>query len=105
MNTTSKLVMTSVIALALAAPLLAQEQNTLLERNVYLFTPEGQMVKMAVDEQKHAMIMRQLQPMNTAVLAYASAGKVYMAEDRKMESGKMLSAEIFGTDPGIGSQK
>jgi hypothetical protein len=105
MSITSKLAMTSVIALALAAPLFAQEQNTLLERNVYLFTPDGRMIKMAVDEQKQAMIMRNFQPMSTPMLAYASAGKVYMTEDRKMENGKMLSAEIFGVDLGLGSQR
>jgi hypothetical protein len=105
MNITSKLVMTSVLALALAAPLLAQEENTLLERNVYLFTPDGRMIKMAVDEEKHPMIMRNFRPQNTAMLAYASHGKLYMTEDRKMESGKMLSAELFGRDFGSGSQR
>jgi hypothetical protein len=49
MNLTSKVLVALVLATAIAAPLLAQEEKTLAERNVYLFTQDGRMVGMAVD--------------------------------------------------------
>jgi hypothetical protein len=87
-----------------AAPLLAQEERTLAERNVYLFMPDGRMISMPTDEQKQAMIMRNFHPAQTAMLAYASAGKLYLAEDHKMDNGKMLTVELFGRDFSILSQ-
>ena len=63
------------------------------------------MISMHVDEQKAAMIMRNFQKMDTAMLAYASAGTLYMTRDKKMDSGNMLSVEIFGKDFGIKSQR
>ena len=105
MNLTSKVLMAMALAAVVAAPLLAQEEKTLAERNLFLFTQDGRMVSMPVNAQKQAMIMQNFRQSNTAMLAYASAGKLYVTEDRKMADGSMLSAALFGNNFGIESQR
>jgi hypothetical protein len=104
MNIASKLLTASVLALSIAAPAIAQEESALAERNVYLFM-NGKMVHMQVSDATHAMIMREFKPLAAGTMIYFSSGKFYMATDRKMDSGKMLSTEIFGKDLGAGSQR
>jgi hypothetical protein len=103
MNVASKLLMASALALSVVAPAMAQEENALAERNVYLFM-NGKMVHMQVNDTTHAMIMREFKPLPAGTMIYYTGGKFYMAEDRKMETGKMLSTEVFGRDFGIASQ-
>lgn len=100
----STLIAASALALTIALPAVAQEQNTLNERNVYLFM-DGKMIRMAVDDAKHAMIMKEFRPLANGTMIYASGGKLYMAQDKKMNGGKMMSTEIFGRDLGISSQR
>jgi len=102
MNITSKLLLASVVALSFAAPVLAQEEDTLIDRNVYLFE-NGKMMRMSAKD--HDFMMHNFEPMQPGTMIYLSGGKFYMAHDHKMPSGKMLSTEIFGKDMGIGSQK
>ena len=104
MNLISKALVATALATALAAPLLAQEEKTLAERNVYLFTPDGRMINMPVNDQKQAMILGNFRQAKTGMLAYASAGKLYVTEDHKMPNGEMLSTALFGKDFGIESQ-
>jgi len=108
MKTVSTLLAASALALALAAPALAQggapEENTLAERNVYLFM-NGKMVHMQVNDATHGMIMREFKPLPAGTMIYFSGGKLYTAQDRKMSGGKMLSTEVFGKDLGIGSER
>lgn len=105
MNIASKIIMASALALSFAAPALAQEMNTLAERNVYLFTPDGRMVKMSASDATHAMVMDHFKPAKAGMMLYVSGGKTYFAEDTKMPDGKMMSTAIFGKDLGIGSQR
>ncbi len=104
MNTASKLLLASTLALSFAAPAFAQEMNTLQERNVYLFM-NGKMVHMKVSDASHEMIMKNFHPVSAGTMIYVSGGKLYMSEDKKMEGGKMMSTMIFGKDLGEGSQR
>jgi hypothetical protein len=92
-------IITSVLlasAMALfAATASAQEETSVSDRHVYLFT-NGKMVHMPVNEAKHAMIMKRFKPMKTGMMIYYSGGQYYAAEDAPMENGKMMSTEIFG---------
>ena len=99
----SRLIAASALALSFAVPAFAQEETALNERNVYLFM-NGKMVHMAVDTAKHDMIMKSFKALPNGTMIYASGGKLYMAQDTKMSSGKMMSTEIFGRDFGILSQ-
>lgn len=99
MNIASKLLLVSTLAFAAAAPALAQENQTLSERNVYLFM-NGKMVHMAVSDDTHAMIMKNFEPLKDGTMIYVSGGKFYMAHDKKM-GDKMMSTMVFGKDLGI----
>jgi len=99
----SKLIAAAALALTFAMPALAQEETTLAERNVYIFM-NGKMVHMKADDAKHAMIMKHFKPLANGTMIYASGGKLYLAQDTKTSSGKMMSTEIFGRDFGIVSQ-
>src|SRR5579864_4711132 len=89
MNIASKILIASALALSAAGPALAQEMNTLAERNAYLFTADGRMIKMSASDATHAMIMQHFKPMKAGMLLYVSGGKTYFAEDTKMSDGKM----------------
>jgi hypothetical protein len=104
MKIATTLLAASTIALALAAPAMAQEENTLAERNVYLFM-NGKMVHMQVNDATHGMIMREFKPLPAGTMIYVSGGKLYTAQDRKTSGGKMLSTEVFGKDLGIGTER
>lgn len=99
MNFASKLLMASGIALSFAAPALAQESRP----NVYLFMPNGQMTKMEVSDANQAMIMSHFKRMRTGTMIYVSAGKVYIAQDKMMHGGQMMSEMIFGSAASRGS--
>jgi hypothetical protein len=94
MKTTSSLLLASMLALS-AAPALAQEETTINNRNVYLFM-DGKMVHKAVDDAGHAMIMKRFKRMKPGTMIYYNDGRFYMAEDTRMENGKMMSEAIFG---------
>ena len=104
MNVAAKLTVASIVALSCIAPALAQEENTLAERNVYLFM-NGKMVQMHATDATHAMIMKEFKPVRTGVMFYVSGGKLYMSQDRKMGGGKMLSTMVFGKDLGAGTER
>lgn len=104
MNIAAKLAVASIVALSCVVPALAQEENTLAERNVYLFM-NGKMVQMHATDATHAMIMKEFKPAPAGVMFYVSGGKLYMAQDRKMSGGKMLSTMVFGKDLGISSER
>jgi hypothetical protein len=88
------LLLASLVALS-AAPAFAQEETTVNNRNIYLFM-KGKMVHTSVNDAGHAMIMKRFKPMKPGTMIYYNDGQFYMAEDSKMESGKMMSEEIFG---------
>jgi hypothetical protein len=92
MNIASKFLVASAIALSFAAPALAQESRP----NVYLFMPNGQMVKMEVSDATQSMIVRHFKRMRVGTMVYVSAGRVYIAQDRMMRGGHMMSEMIFG---------
>jgi hypothetical protein len=99
MNLASKVLVASALALSFAAPALAQvETQTSLERNVFLFTPDGRMIKMTDSGKSHVMAMKHFKPLTAETMIYVSGGKAYIAQNTKMGSGKMLSQEIFGDD-------
>jgi hypothetical protein len=100
----TKLIAASALAMSFALPALAQEETALQERNVYLFM-NGKMVHMAMSDAKHTEIMKSFKPLPNGTMIYASGGKLYLAQDTKMTSGKMMSTELFGKDLGISSQK
>jgi hypothetical protein len=99
MNIVSKLLITSAIALSFAAPALAQESRP----NVYLFMPDGQMAKMEVSPATESMIMKHFKRMRVGTMIYVSAGRVYVAQDKMMHGGHMMSEMIFGSAAGRGS--
>jgi hypothetical protein len=103
MKIVSSLLLASALALSAGAAL-AQEENTLGERNVYIFM-NGRMVHMQVGDAAHAMIMKRFKPMKQGTMIYYSGGRFYMAEDARMSNGRMMSTEIFGRDLGAGSQR
>jgi hypothetical protein len=93
-----KMISSLLLALSLASfalPAMAQEETTIGERNIYLFM-NGKMVHMKVNDATHAMVMKHFKPIKAGTMIYYSGGQLYMAEDTRMENGKMMSAEIFG---------
>jgi hypothetical protein len=110
MNLASKLLVAAALTLPLAssfaAPVLAQEQEgqTQLERNVFLFTPDGRMIRMKGSDASHAMAMKHFKPLTAETMIYVSGGKAYLVPNTKMADGKMLSQEIFGKDFAAGTQ-
>ena len=101
MKIASKFLLASALALSFAAPSFAGV-STLQDRNVYLFT-HGKMVSTQVSDPTLALIKREFRPMEFGTMIYASGGKLYVANDHKMKSGKMLSTEVFGKDLGAAS--
>jgi hypothetical protein len=101
MTLLSKMMLGSALALSFAAPVSAQsiahESQTMEERNVYLFQ-DGKMIRMRAGDPTHAMIMKEFKPLKNGTMIYASGGKLYMSETKKMADGKMLHTEIFGRD-------
>jgi hypothetical protein len=100
MNAISKVLLATALTLSFAAPSLAQQQgtpesSTLLERNAYLFTPDGRMIKMSVNDATHAMIMKNFKPLRAGTMIYFSGGKAYAAADKRMRGGKMMSQMIY----------
>jgi hypothetical protein len=93
MNIASKLLIASAIALSFAAPALAQESRP----TVYLFMPNGQMTKMEVSDATQSMIVKHFKRMRAGTMIYVSAGKVYVAQDKMMRGGQMMSDMIFGS--------
>jgi hypothetical protein len=105
MNIASKLLLASGLALSLVTPVMAQEQNTLEERNAYLFM-NGKMIRMRVEsDATHAMIMRNFRPLPNGTMIYSSGGKLYIGQDRRMRNHQMMSTMIFGPELGAGSQR
>jgi hypothetical protein len=104
MKTISKIFIAAAITLA-AAPAIAQEMNTLSERNVYYFTPDGRMVQMKASEDTHATLMKNLKLIPAGTIIYASGGKIYTGQDAKMPSGQTLSSEAFGKDLSVAGQR
>jgi hypothetical protein len=94
MKIISSVLLASAMAL-FAATASAQEESTVQDRHVYIFT-NGKMVHMPVNETNHAMIMKNFKPMKTGTMIYYSGGRYYAAEDAPMENGKMMSSELFG---------
>jgi hypothetical protein len=103
MKIVSSLLLASALALSVV-PAMAQEENTLNDRNIYLFM-NGKMHRMKVSDAHHAMIMQKFKPMKQGMMIYYSGGAFFVAEDERMPNGKMMSAEIFGRDLGSGSQR
>jgi hypothetical protein len=99
MNIASKLLMASAIALSFVAPALAQDAHP----TVYLFMPNGQMTRMEVSDANQAMIMKHFKRMRTGTMISVSGGKVYVAQDRMMHGGHMMSEMIFGNAAERGS--
>jgi hypothetical protein len=98
MTALSKALIASVLALFVAAPALAApEEQTLAERNIYLFM-DGKMVRAKTTDASHAMVMKYFKPLKNGTMIYASGGKLYIGEDQKMANGKMLHTEFFGRD-------
>lgn len=98
MRTVSKVLLAATLAAGLAGPVLAQtspDNMTFEERNVYLFTPDGRMVRMKAGNEAHAMMMKNMKPMKTGTIIYRSGNKLYWATDTKMASGKMMHEAIF----------
>jgi hypothetical protein len=94
MKAITTVLLASAIAL-FAASASAQEETTIKDRDIYLFT-NGKMVRMSANDTKHAMIMKHFKAMKPGMMIYYSGGQFYAAEDAPMENGKMMSAEIFG---------
>jgi hypothetical protein len=99
MNIVSKLLIASTIALSFAAPALAQDAHP----TVYLFMPNGQMAKMEVNDATQSMIMKHFKRMRAGTMIYVSAGKIYIAQDKMMHGGQMMSEMIFGSAAGRGT--
>ena len=101
MNFLSKILVASLLAIGIAGSVEAQVSGdanmTLEERNVYLFTPDGRMIRMKANDDTHAMLMKNFKPMAAGTIVYRSGGKIYMATDTKLDTGKMMHEAIFGT--------
>ena len=50
------------------------------------------------------MAMKEFKPIKDGTMIYVSGGKYYIANDKKLASGKMLQTEIFGRDFSIASE-
>lgn len=104
MTVLKKVLVASLLAFSFAAPALAGEEDTLLERNVYLFM-NGTMVHAKTTDAMHAMAMQEFAPMKNGTMIYRSGNKYYIGSDKKLANGQMLHDAVFGKDINPGSQQ
>jgi hypothetical protein len=102
MTSLARVLLASSLILPVAAPAFADaEIQTLKERNIYLFM-NGKMMSITTTEAGHALAMKEFKPLANGTMIYASGGKLYVGQDRKMANGKMLHTEFFGKDHSVG---
>jgi hypothetical protein len=93
MQTTSKVLLASALVLSFAAPVMAAESED-SGGMIYKFS-NGKMYKAHVNIDMHGM-MRHFRRLPSGTLIYSDGGRYYIAQDRRMSNGEMMSDVIFG---------
>ena len=78
----------SALSLSLGAIALASEASEVGNPGMLLFQ-NGSMITVPANSKAHAMIMEHAKPYGTGAI-YASAGKLYIIDNVRMDNGKML---------------
>jgi hypothetical protein len=102
MKIESKILLAAALAVSFAAPVMAAE-NEDTEGMIYEFL-SGKMYKAHVSEDAMHGMMSHFRQLRNGTMIYSRGGHFYIAEDRKMSNGKMLSSMIFGEDLAVSSQ-
>ena len=100
MDTTSKILLAAVLVLSFAVPAMAAEGED-TDGMIYKFS-NGKMYKAQVSIDMHKM-MTHFGRLPNGTLIYSNGGRYYIAQDRRMPSGEMMSDIIFGNAAARGS--
>lgn len=99
MQLTKTLALALLAASALTGPALAQtmgDASMMKEGTMMVVMPDGRMSTMASsDKMMSDTMMKDGKVMTSAHMVMMSGGKVYMAEDKKMSDGKMMSEHMM----------
>ena len=99
MTTMRKLMLASALALAGAGPALAQEGMRALDSGEYMWMDgRGQVHRMKAGRKSHDHMMTNARVVPAGTVFYRSGDKLYMIENTKLPSGRMLIDE-FRADP------
>ncbi len=98
MQLTKSLALAFFAASALTVPALAQTmgESMMKDGTMMVMMPDGRMSTMqSSDKMMSDAMMKDGKPMTTTHMMMMSGGKVYMAEDKKMSDGKMMSEHMM----------
>jgi len=98
MPLTKSLALAFFAASALTVPALAQTmgESMMKDGTMTVMMPDGRMSTMqSSDKMMSDAMMKDGKPMTTTHMMMMSGGKVYMAEDKKMSDGKMMSEHMM----------
>jgi hypothetical protein len=87
----------SAVSLSLGAVALASESSEIGNPGMLLFQ-NGSMTTVPANSKAHAMIMGHAKPYTTGAI-YASAGRLYIIDNVRMDNGKMLYDLISPGNP------
>ena len=79
---------------ATAAHAVDYETAHIDERHAMYLDPSGTVKQFTVNEKGHAMMMQNARALAAGTIVYRSGGKLYLLEDKKMDSGKMLFSDM-----------
>jgi hypothetical protein len=96
MSTVRNVILATATVCALATPAFAQNISMeLSDRQAMYIDASGKVSRMDVSASGHRMMMRYGKPVSAGTIFYMSGGKLYMAMNRHMSSGRdMLVDEI-----------
>jgi hypothetical protein len=99
MTTIRKLMLVSAVALVGTGSALAQEGMRALESGEYMWMDgRGQVHRMKAGKKSHDHMMTNAREVAAGTVFYRSGDKLYMVENTKLPSGRMLIDE-FRADP------
>jgi hypothetical protein len=89
---------TALLALAgvatFAVGALAAETWDLKDRMAFFVNPTGQGRIIELNDTGHSTIMKEGRQLDAGTLIYRNGGKLYLMQDKKMASGKMMFATM-----------
>jgi hypothetical protein len=98
MNKLLKVLLVLALVSTFGAPVIAAE-NEDSEGMIYGFL-NGRMYKSHVDRNTMHSMMSHFRPLPNGSMIYSSGGRYYIARDRRMSNGEMMSTQILGAFPG-----
>jgi hypothetical protein len=103
MNKPSKGFLVLALVSSFTAPVMAAENDD-SEGMIYGFL-NGKMYKSHVDGNTMHPMMSYFRPLPNGSMIYSSGGRYYIARDRRMSNGEMMSTHILGRDLSVGAYR